>query len=337
MKILSIIVPVYNTSKYLVDCLESLLHQGFKEHEYEIICIDDGSLDDSREIIEKYANQYTNIKPIFKVNGGVSSARNIGIEHATGKYIAFVDSDDFVCTGAFKILCDKLCNDSLDMAIFSYSTVDENSSYTFTQTGTEMTFYKINSNIAQAKATVWSSIVKSSVIHHNRIRFPENLKYGEDSFFSGVVSMFIESDKQICTDFKVYSYRIRSDSAMHSSDKQRLLRHMNDKLETIDAWKNFLDCHPDLNKKQYKNVLDRIFLCSAAAILDSLRISDIDPFAVRDKLRFKGCYPYPYMIYILKRGFTVSNILMFFLRCKIVFWLLAKTRILNDSCFRKQI
>lgn len=95
MKI-SIIVPVYNTCNYLSRCLDSLVNQEIYQ-DIEIIVIDDGSTDESPEIIRKYAKQYTNIKPIFlPFNTGVSTARNIGLNTAKGEYIGFLDSDDYV-------------------------------------------------------------------------------------------------------------------------------------------------------------------------------------------------------------------------------------------------
>ena len=90
----SIVVPVYNVEKYLSFCLETLVNQTFKD--IEIICVNDGSTDSSPMILEHYANYDKRIKIINKKNGGLSSARNTGIEAAGGKYIAFVDSDDMV-------------------------------------------------------------------------------------------------------------------------------------------------------------------------------------------------------------------------------------------------
>lgn len=92
---ISVIVPVYNTEKYLRRCLDSLLYQDIDE-KYEIIVINDGSTDDSLAIAETYAEFFGNIKVYSRKNGGLSAARNTGLEYARGKYIAFVDSDDYV-------------------------------------------------------------------------------------------------------------------------------------------------------------------------------------------------------------------------------------------------
>ena len=90
----SIIVPVYNVEEYLERCLDSLVNQTLKD--IEIIIVNDGSTDGSKEKIQKYINKYKNIVYLEKENGGLSSARNYGIPYAKGEYIGFVDSDDYV-------------------------------------------------------------------------------------------------------------------------------------------------------------------------------------------------------------------------------------------------
>lgn len=94
--LLSVIIPVYNAEKYISKCLNSLLKQTIDASVYEIICIDDGSIDDSCKIIGEYSRNNFNIRYLLKKNGGVSSARNMGLENAKGKYVCFVDADDYV-------------------------------------------------------------------------------------------------------------------------------------------------------------------------------------------------------------------------------------------------
>ena len=90
----SLIIPIYNKEKYLKRCLDSVVNQTYRE--LEILLVDDGSTDASRSICEEYAKRDTRIKVIPKENGGVSSARNLGMEHSTGTYLAFADPDDFI-------------------------------------------------------------------------------------------------------------------------------------------------------------------------------------------------------------------------------------------------
>lgn len=104
--VLSIIVPVYNVEKYLKTCINSLLEQ--KLDAYEIILVDDGSTDSSGGICDEYAKKHEKIQVIHKKNGGLSSARNTGIENAVGKYIGFVDSDDYIMPEMYKNLIEKV-------------------------------------------------------------------------------------------------------------------------------------------------------------------------------------------------------------------------------------
>ena len=112
----SVIVPVYNVYDYLDKCLDSLVKQTLKE--IEIIVVNDGSPDNSEEIIKRYAKEYPEkIKAYKKENGGLSDARNYGIKKATGEYIGFVDSDDYVSTDMYQKLYDKAISDKLDIVL----------------------------------------------------------------------------------------------------------------------------------------------------------------------------------------------------------------------------
>ncbi len=105
---LSFVVPVYNTEDYLSECLDSLLHQDIPKSEYEIIIVNDGSTDKSIEIAEDYASENSNIKILHQENGGLSAARNAGLEYAAGVYVWFIDSDDYIKKNCLSSLMDKI-------------------------------------------------------------------------------------------------------------------------------------------------------------------------------------------------------------------------------------
>lgn len=121
--LVSVIVPVYNTAFYLTQCLDSIVNQSFKN--IEIICIDDGSTDGSLNLLQKYAAKHKNIKLITQNHVGVSSARNAGIDAAQGKYITFVDSDDFVEPDMIETLYTYMQNNMLDWLLFQLRLYDE--------------------------------------------------------------------------------------------------------------------------------------------------------------------------------------------------------------------
>ena len=110
---LTVVVPVYNVEKYLRKCVDSILSQTLTVD--EIILVDDGSKDKSGEIADEYAAKYENIKVIHQKNGGLSAARNTGIDAATKKYIAFVDSDDYIDPTMYETLMGRLRSDSADI------------------------------------------------------------------------------------------------------------------------------------------------------------------------------------------------------------------------------
>lgn len=120
---LSIIVPIYNVAPYLRKCVDSLLAQDISD--YEIILVDDGSPDDCPQICNQYAERYSNIKVIHQANAGLSAASNTGIAAATGNYIMFVDSDDYLQPNVLGILMEQVRQDNLDVLRFNYQNVNE--------------------------------------------------------------------------------------------------------------------------------------------------------------------------------------------------------------------
>lgn len=118
MSEISIIVPVYNVEKYLENCIESILNQTFKD--FELILVDDGSTDNSGKICDIYEKKDTRIKVIHKNNGGLSSARNAGLDIACGKYIGFVDSDDSIHPKMYEVLYNLIKNHKSDISCCNY-------------------------------------------------------------------------------------------------------------------------------------------------------------------------------------------------------------------------
>ena len=119
----SIIVPIYNVEEYLVKCLDSLVNQTLKE--IEIICINDGSTDNSLEILKAYAQKDDRITVINKKNSGVSDARNTGLEMANGEYVMFVDSDDYLEIQTCQSIYEKIKKDNSNLLIFNYFLVTQ--------------------------------------------------------------------------------------------------------------------------------------------------------------------------------------------------------------------
>lgn len=186
----SIIIPVYNVENYLNKCLDSLVNQTLND--IEIVCVDDGSKDSSLEILNRYASMDARVKVFSQKNQGPAVARNLGIEKATGEYITFVDSDDWVTLDMCEKLYNKAVKTGVDVVLFEHSRVANN-----VETEDER-LKKIKSSIPneifcfdngnEAKiddvpVETVGKFYKSSLISKNNIKFPVNIDNGEDTCF----------------------------------------------------------------------------------------------------------------------------------------------------------
>lgn len=184
MKKVSVIVPVYNTEKYLKKCLDSLVAQTLDD--LEVIVVDDGSTDASTSIIKEYAMNYPDrIQAFYKKNGGQATARNLGIEMAQGKYIGFVDSDDYVHIKMYEILYELAEKTSADMAVCNYRYVS-----TENESEIELTPYvpykKCKTQADQfidPLVAPWNKLFLSEVIQTTKINFLEGYIYEDTAFF----------------------------------------------------------------------------------------------------------------------------------------------------------
>lgn len=194
----SIIIPVYNAENTLKRCVDSVLSQTFSD--FELILIDDGSKDASPSIIDDYAQQDSRIVPIHKTNGGVSSARNAGLDVASGEYVTFIDSDDYVTTTFLEDMI--VSNDDIVICgIFYVINFGENKqtkienlkSIRYTYENTAMFLKEYGDNIIVR--TPWAKLFKKNIIDEYNIRFNSRMRYGEDTLFN--LEVFMRS-KCIC-------------------------------------------------------------------------------------------------------------------------------------------
>lgn len=207
---LSIIVPVYNIENYIGDCLESLCNQNIDKEEYEIIVIDDGSIDGSARIIDDFDAMYSNLYAYHKENGGVSSARNLGLEKATGDYIWFVDGDDLVAKNCLELIVDSIERfaqpDILYVGVKAFSDKAElPESYDLLSIEEETECYS---------GWMFTRIMKSMIIYDNNLSFDTDISLGEDDVFCVFYQQHVTSIEKL--DSIIYYYRQRTGSALHS-------------------------------------------------------------------------------------------------------------------------
>ena len=178
----SVIVPVYNVEKYVEKCLKSLIDQTIQE--IEIIVVDDGSQDDSKNIIDKYIKKYpAKVKYLYKENGGLSSARNFGITYANGEYIAFLDSDDYVEPTMYEEMYNLAKKENADMVecdfIWEYPN-KQKYDYGVAYNGKKEA-------IEKARVVAWNKLIKREIIENEKIEFPFGLRYEDVEFFYKLV------------------------------------------------------------------------------------------------------------------------------------------------------
>ena len=176
---ISIVVPIYNAEKYLKRCIDSIINQTKKE--LEIILINDGSTDNSKKIIKEYKDK--RIKYFKNENQGIGKTRNFGIEKATGKYLMFLDSDDFLDKNICKYLYNKCEKDNLDIAICDfYRYLDKDNKEILKQPEFKNSSLKDNPEIISENLAPWAKLYRTDIIKENDIKFVRNLKYEDAPF-----------------------------------------------------------------------------------------------------------------------------------------------------------
>lgn len=211
----SVIIPVYNTEKYLHKCIDSILNQSF--YDFELILIDDGSTDNCPIICDEFSKTDKRIKVIHQKKQGVSSARNKGIEIATGEYIYFIDSDDFIESKLLEICLKKIEN--FDILVFNYNLINEKGNiYKFNKypsntylTEEDKFYFLINILLnTQIGAFVWNKLYKRQIIIDNNITFNSNLTFSEDLLFNLIY--LLHTSNINCINQSFYNYRKKTSS-----------------------------------------------------------------------------------------------------------------------------
>lgn len=220
--VISIIVPVFNAERYLSRCIDSILNQSFSD--LELLLVDDGSTDGSGNVCDEYAAKDERVKVIHQDNAGVSTARNKGLEEATGEYIYFPDSDDIVIEYALELLINGIGN-NCNFATGGYQYLDEVGICTYSIDNTVEGYMSRDEMLMQFFAPspyiyqgyLWNKLFNRSIIEENNIRFEPSIKFNEDRLFCVRYVCSLKQEERIYYNWKpVYQYVQRSTSAMAS-------------------------------------------------------------------------------------------------------------------------
>jgi glycosyltransferase involved in cell wall biosynthesis len=206
----SVIVPVYNVAQYLGKCLESLQKQSWKD--YEVICINDGSTDDSRSILAEWAQRFPEMTVIDQENGGLSAARNTGLKAAQGEYVVFVDSDDFVEPSMLSLLAGE--TGPYDVICYSSRRTD-NGAYDILVAEQTNGWDYYNRHALEARhvpfVCVWQRCYRRDFLLEKHLFFREGILH-EDNEFTPRVCLKAQKVKTVPD--VLYNYRVRSNSIM---------------------------------------------------------------------------------------------------------------------------
>lgn len=209
-ELISVIVPIFNSEKYIDRCLESLLNQTYKN--IEIILVDDGSIDDSVLICKKYANKYKNVILIeLENNKGVSYARNVGIKKSNGNYIVFVDSDDKISKNTIEILYKEIQNDNFDIVFSNYAIVYSDGKMTENKNDNSIKYKNFLDFISYNNH--WGPVNKLIKKEQIKELFDENISIGEDVLF---LNQNFKNCKYKYIDNITYYYYMNDNSTMNT-------------------------------------------------------------------------------------------------------------------------
>lgn len=274
---ISIIVPVYNVEKYMERSINSILNQTYTD--IEVLLIDDGSLDNSGKICDEFAEKDSRVKVFHKENGGVSSARNLGLDNATGDYIGFVDPDDIIDPNMYNVLLDNLISSESDISFCDYCCFSNYSEIDFVSNN-NIKKYTRNELLKEAlvpntriclMGTIWNRIYRFDVVKD--IRFNEALKNGEDTEYA--FNCIMKSEKLVMTDAKFYKYFVRNDGAVATQSSEsrvnalsmrrgmleRVISECDEEIiKNIKSWYafNLAGTYLNINKQHQKKLLKEV-------------------------------------------------------------------------------
>lgn len=263
---ISVIIPIYNVQKYLARCLESICNQEFED--YEVILINDGSTDNSLNIAEIYIERYQDkIKLINQKNGGLSAARNKGLLHAEGKYVCFIDSDDYVEKTYLSEMYEVAEKNDADLVFCAFKSVDENGKVIKYIRESRLISEKVyslkeNEELFLIQNAAWNKLYRKDIIEECNLYFTPEVWY-EDLRFTK--KYLLNASKCVYCDKALYNYLQRSGSIMNTQGEKNL--------EILGAIEEVINYYKERNVyEKYRKVIefvaiDHIFISCLVRVL----------------------------------------------------------------------
>lgn len=319
-ELVSVIVPIYNAENELKKCLDSIVNQSYQS--LEILLIDDGSQDLSMEIANKYMERDNRIKCFHQKNSGVSAARNLGIDESNGKYLAFIDADDWVNSDFIKRLVETIQGGDLAIVSVSDGIHEPIRPGEKGEISRDSFFYYI---LCKIQGSCWNKLFIRSKVEDEKIRFPENVFYSEDTIF--VMNYYLFCSKVIYCDEILYHYEYNGKSVTHKSElnnfnlKRLTLLILSEKLDiwyknenyfitSCMAYRRVRTCiylvyHMIVCKDYKKEVAEKVKLEIKKSYLQFIKFNKA---GVIEKIAATGIYFSPKFVYIVGNiGYRVSG------------------------------
>ena len=292
MSLVSVIIPVYNGEKYIEKCLKSLIDQSLKD--IQIICVNDGSTDNTLSILNQFASKDNRIKVISTDNRGQGSARNTALKEANGEYISFIDADDWINENALELLYNKAKSDDLDMLIYQMvNYIDDSKKYIETDLYNHTCFENnsINENtvfnykdteqfLFEIPVCPVSKLYKKEFLESNYLQFPEGMFFEDNAFF---YNSYLKCERVGFLKKQLYYRRRHEDSVTQRFDKK--------KFDIVKATNKVLDIF--LENNQYSLYQEQLINHTFSMILEWFNKS---PLNLKDEF-----------FYIIKRDFKGFN------------------------------
>jgi len=301
MKYLTIIIPVYNVASYLNKCLDSVFQQDIPYEDYEVIIVNDGSTDNSAEIAIEYKRIYPNLKLINQKNMGLGGARNTGMVNASGKYLMFVDSDDYIEKNSLKFLIEKVEFEKLDILRFNHQEVDETylplKKSKNAVKATDFDDKIVDGLTYLTKKMGWACYVcvyllRTDFLKQTACNFKNNIYFEDVHWLPGVL---VQAEKVQSINILVYNYLRRSNSITKGIGKEKQEKILRDKLYMIKSLQDFSKITSDLRVTKWcdglialsiigiMNLVNRKLLYKKLETVSSLKKLKIFPLMLHHK------------------------------------------------------
>lgn len=301
----TIIVPVYQTEKYLTKCIESVLTQSYQN--WELLLIDDGSPDNSGVICDSYSQIDSRIRVFHKVNAGVSAARNLGLENSQGDYVLFLDSDDYLDENAIEICRDYIIKGNLDLFQFSIRGVTEDyketPQTTIRRKSTEVLDCQQYLKKGELMVCAGGSCIRQSIIQENKIRFNEKVRLAEDQMF--ILSCISKSRRIQFLDKSLYNYLYVNSPYSYRGKTTEILN-------TISVFNTYV--------KEYPEVEDYINFQIIQFVVRLIKNNDIKYHEIKKAMNYKKISFHKNLTFGGK-CFCVLSIFNFYMACFILHYL----------------